>query len=559
MSSNKHPYLIFLIILLQSCINSESDFNKIQFREGVAYLPNQITPFTGAALSKYSNGQMKISFNYLNGFQVGRQQEWYENGQLKAELTISNKNNYSRMNWQENGEISKIINVKDGQLDGFNRWKTDQHEFYFTLKNGMIDKNLLLSENNDSNTSIKQFIYKDGRVIEKIIKNVNSKDSNQIKVKFEYDQDSSKVRHSAVEHTYSGIYNGCSIKMTTSLSSDKSSIIRNQIMEDCEEKSNGKIKTTKTPNSWESYQKQRIETYIESGKFSWVSEKDIVSYSIETGLMDGAFVLLNDESLSVNLYSQGKRNGYSYDFNRVKAEWDKVDMCLVNDSYEWDMSVCNQEFGYPVKPEVYLNESFEQIIIKDVLMAEQERVAEERRILEERKIAAKKKAEQERVAEKRRILEERKIAAEKKAKQERLAEERRELEERRIAAKKKAKQDREAEEQRIAEEKVIKQKQRALELENAKKNGLIPIVNIEPKYPVQAARDGKEGYVIMSFTINEVGSVEDIEILEAVPERIFNREAKRALRKWKYMPKIVEGKPQKQMNMEVRLDFKLHK
>ena len=84
-----------------------------------------------------------------------------------------------------------------------------------------------------------------------------------------------------------------------------------------------------------------------------------------------------------------------------------------------------------------------------------------------------------------------------------------------------------------------------------------PIVRIEPKYPVQAARDGKEGYVVLSFTINEVGGVDDVEVIDADPKRIFDREAKRALRKWKYKPKIVDGKPEKQFNMKVQLDFKL--
>ncbi len=84
-----------------------------------------------------------------------------------------------------------------------------------------------------------------------------------------------------------------------------------------------------------------------------------------------------------------------------------------------------------------------------------------------------------------------------------------------------------------------------------------PIVRIEPKYPVQAARDGKEGYVILSFTINEVGGVEDIEVIEADPRRVFDREARRALSKWKYKPQIIDGKPQKQFNMRVQLDFRL--
>lgn len=84
-----------------------------------------------------------------------------------------------------------------------------------------------------------------------------------------------------------------------------------------------------------------------------------------------------------------------------------------------------------------------------------------------------------------------------------------------------------------------------------------PIVRIEPKYPVQAARDGKEGWVRLSFTINEVGGVEDVKVIEAEPKRVFDREARRALQKWKYRPKIVDGKPEKQFGMKVQLDFKL--
>ena len=84
-----------------------------------------------------------------------------------------------------------------------------------------------------------------------------------------------------------------------------------------------------------------------------------------------------------------------------------------------------------------------------------------------------------------------------------------------------------------------------------------PIVRIEPKYPIQAARDGKEGWVTLSFTINEIGGVEDVDVIEAEPKRIFNKEAKRALRKWKYKPKVVDGKAMRQPGLTVRLDFKM--
>jgi len=82
-----------------------------------------------------------------------------------------------------------------------------------------------------------------------------------------------------------------------------------------------------------------------------------------------------------------------------------------------------------------------------------------------------------------------------------------------------------------------------------------PIVRINPKYPIQAQRDGKEGWVKLSFTINEVGGVEDVSVIDAQPKRIFNKEARRALRKWKYKPKVVDGKPIRRPGLTVQLDF----
>lgn len=84
-----------------------------------------------------------------------------------------------------------------------------------------------------------------------------------------------------------------------------------------------------------------------------------------------------------------------------------------------------------------------------------------------------------------------------------------------------------------------------------------PIVRVDPKYPIDAARDGKEGWVILSFNINKLGEVTNIAIVDAEPKRTFNKAAKQALRKWKYRAKIVDGKPVEQHNLSVQLDFKL--
>lgn len=84
-----------------------------------------------------------------------------------------------------------------------------------------------------------------------------------------------------------------------------------------------------------------------------------------------------------------------------------------------------------------------------------------------------------------------------------------------------------------------------------------PIFRQEPKFPTKAARDGIEGWVQLKFDINELGNVENVSVIDASPKRIFDREARKALKKWRYNPKVVDGKAIKQIGLTVQLDFKL--
>jgi len=84
-----------------------------------------------------------------------------------------------------------------------------------------------------------------------------------------------------------------------------------------------------------------------------------------------------------------------------------------------------------------------------------------------------------------------------------------------------------------------------------------PVVRINPKYPIDAARDGIEGWVKLRFDIDAVGSVTNIEIIDAEPKRVFNKAARQALRKWKYRAKSEDGKTTVQQGLTVQLDFNI--
>lgn len=78
-----------------------------------------------------------------------------------------------------------------------------------------------------------------------------------------------------------------------------------------------------------------------------------------------------------------------------------------------------------------------------------------------------------------------------------------------------------------------------------------------PLFPIEAARDNIEGFVRLSFDINEKGETENIDVIEANPVKTFTNVAIDAVSKWKYEPLIVNGEAQVQKNVAVQLDFNL--
>lgn len=93
----------------------------------------------------------------------------------------------------------------------------------------------------------------------------------------------------------------------------------------------------------------------------------------------------------------------------------------------------------------------------------------------------------------------------------------------------------------------------------ASERGATPLVRIAPSYPTEAARDGIEGWVRLTFSIDEKGDVFDVTVIDAEPKRTFNRAAIAALKKWRFQPKIVEGAATIQTGQSVQLDFSLEK
>lgn len=85
----------------------------------------------------------------------------------------------------------------------------------------------------------------------------------------------------------------------------------------------------------------------------------------------------------------------------------------------------------------------------------------------------------------------------------------------------------------------------------------IPLHRVDPYYPRKALQRRIEGYVVISFDIGLSGKPENINIEEADPARVFNREALNAIKRWKYQPLVVNGVAQKRRGQRVKLEFRI--
>ncbi len=72
---------------------------------------------------------------------------------------------------------------------------------------------------------------------------------------------------------------------------------------------------------------------------------------------------------------------------------------------------------------------------------------------------------------------------------------------------------------------------------------VIPLVQVEPRYPPQAISRKIEGYVMVRLQISKLGSVEGVEVVDAKPRGVFEREAIKAAWRYRFKPKLVDGKP----------------
>jgi protein TonB len=91
---------------------------------------------------------------------------------------------------------------------------------------------------------------------------------------------------------------------------------------------------------------------------------------------------------------------------------------------------------------------------------------------------------------------------------------------------------------------------------NVAEGDYLPIVRVAPVYPARALSRGLEGYVDLVFTVTAAGTVRD-PVVEFSTSSLFERAATRAVLKFKYKPRVVDGVPVEVPGVKTRISFKI--
>ena len=72
----------------------------------------------------------------------------------------------------------------------------------------------------------------------------------------------------------------------------------------------------------------------------------------------------------------------------------------------------------------------------------------------------------------------------------------------------------------------------------------LPIVKVAPIYPQRALSRGVQGFCVVQYTVTRQGTTRDPMVVESMcTSSLFHRASVQAALKFKYKPRVIDGKP----------------
>jgi protein TonB len=86
---------------------------------------------------------------------------------------------------------------------------------------------------------------------------------------------------------------------------------------------------------------------------------------------------------------------------------------------------------------------------------------------------------------------------------------------------------------------------------------VMPMVRPPPDYPPRAAAANIEGWVQVQFAVTAIGTVRDAVIVASEPRTVFDEAALKAIARWRYNPRVVDGAAVERVGLQAIIRFEL--
>jgi len=87
--------------------------------------------------------------------------------------------------------------------------------------------------------------------------------------------------------------------------------------------------------------------------------------------------------------------------------------------------------------------------------------------------------------------------------------------------------------------------------------GILPVVTVAPTYPRRMAARGIEGWMLLEFSVDQLGRVQNPQVIDAQPTGGFSNAGIDAVLRYKYKPKVFDGKATWVHGVQTRMVFQL--
>jgi protein TonB len=86
---------------------------------------------------------------------------------------------------------------------------------------------------------------------------------------------------------------------------------------------------------------------------------------------------------------------------------------------------------------------------------------------------------------------------------------------------------------------------------------VIPRIRVNPDYPPSAITKNIEGWVRVQFTVTAIGTVKDAIVVGSEPGTVFDDAALKAIARWRYNPRVVNGEAVERVGLQTIIRFTL--